>query len=870
MYSSGQAKNIIKKIIEKIPFFSTRLQSNYDKKIAFTTIFARFQDILELNNQILDLMATVSNKLSGDYIFDRNYIETSSHLMADLTAKLISNFNILTHGKYRRLNDVFRRINRDIEQELAGKLVIPETDYVIPYRSLTRDFSEVAGGKNSNTAELKNQLGLTVPHGFAITTRAFKAFLEYNNLTEKVNIILHAWRGRDKTTGQASNEIRQLIDKGKIPPDVQKAFNWGLDNLKTYSDDKKLGLAVRSSALGEDSEHSFAGQYDSFLNIFPENLGDNYKAVLSSTYSESAMEYRLQKNFSEQEVAMAAACQMQINAKASGVIYTLDPVSPERRVLLITGTWGLGAPLVSGKVYGDSFTVLRKSGHDILELDIVRKKEALVPDVKEGCIFKKVAREMQTMATLSEAQVKFLAETALAVERYFKKPQDIEWCLDQDDVFYILQARQLNIAKKISSIVDEISSVVQKYPVIFSKKGAIVQKGIALGKVFVVKDEEDLAKFPNEGAILVTHQFSPILARVVKKAHGIITDVGSPTGHMASIAREFSVPSIVNTKIATNLLTNGEEITVDAEENVIYKGRIEELSLYEFSHDNIEEYYEYRLLRRILKRISPLNLVDPKANNFNPQGCETFHDITRFIHEKAVKTLREVKFYNKRSDIPARQLDSATPLDLMMIDIGGGLKENAGSKKVRENEIACLPMAEFLKGINAPGAWDNEPMSVDFGSFMSSMTRTFSTGASSPKAIGQNLAVMSKEYVNISLRLGYHFSMIVAYISKKINNNYAYFRFNGGVTDPVRRGRRAKFIGRTLEKQGFFVDIRNDLMVARIKKISEESLKEKLYLIGKMVSFTRQLDVKMVDDDQIDLFIKKFEELELKNNEVQP
>ena len=866
MDNSNQAKNIVKKIIGKIPFFSTLLQSSHDKRLTFTTIFARFQDILELNNQILDLMATISNKLSGEYIFDRNYIESSSILMADLVAKLISNFNILTQGKYRQLNDVFRKINRDIEKELSGKLIIPETDYVIPYNSLTRDFNEVAGGKNTNIAELKNQLGAPVPHGFAITTRAFKSFLEYNGLSEKINIILHSWRGGDRTTALASSEIKALIDKGTIPPDLQKAFNWGIDNLRKYSGEKKLRLAIRSSALGEDGEHSFAGQYDSFINIFPENIGKNYKAVLASAYSVSAMEYRLQKDFSEQEVAMSVACQMLINARASGVVYTLDPVSPERKVLLITGTLGLGAPLVSGRANADSFVVLRDPGHNILELDIVRKKEALVPDKKEGCIVQEIKKEVQTMASLSEDQIKFLAKTALSIERYFKKPQDIEWSLDHDNKFYILQTRQLNIASKLSSIVDDISSVVNKYPVVFSKKGFIVQKGIALGKVFMVNTEEDLENFPNEGAILVTHQFSPILARVIKKAHGILSDIGSPTGHMASIAREFSVPSIVNTEIATSLLINGEDITIDAEDNVVYRGRIEELSLYEFSHDNVGEYYEYRLLRRILKRISPLNLIDPKANNFNPQGCETFHDIARFIHEKAVKALREVNFYNQRhSDIPARELESTIPLDLMMIDIGGGFKENAGKKKVTENEISCLPMIEFLKGVDAPGAWNNEPMSVDFGSFMSSMTRTFSTGASSPKAIGQNLAVMSEEYVNISLRLGYHFSMIVAYVSEEINNNYAYFRFNGGVTDPVRRGRRAKFIGRILEKNGFYVDVRKDLMVARIKKISKKSLNKKLYLIGELVSFTRQLDVKMVDDDHIDLFMKEFEKLELKN-----
>ncbi|MEJ2658464.1 MAG: hypothetical protein P8012_14940 [Desulfobacterales bacterium] len=150
-----------------------------------------------------------------------------------------------------------------------------------------------------------------------------------------------------------------------------------------------------------------------------------------------------------------------------------------------------------------------------------------------------------------------------------------------------------------------------------------------------------------------------------------------------------------------------------------------------------------------------------------------------------------------------------------------------------------------------PGAWDTEPMSVDFGSFMSSLTRTFSSSMATPKYVGQNLAVLSKEYVNINLRLGYHFNMIVAHINENLNDNYAYFRFTGGVTDITRRSRRAKLLAEILAKSDFRVDIRGDLVIARIKKLELEKMENKMKILGLLVAFTRQLDVKMNHEQEI-------------------
>jgi pyruvate,water dikinase len=158
-------------------------------------------------------------------------------------------------------------------------------------------------------------------------------------------------------------------------------------------------------------------------------------------------------------------------------------------------------------------------------------------------------------------------------------------------------------------------------------------------------------------------------------------------------------------------------------------------------------------------------------------------------------------------------------------------------------------MKAFLEGLTAPGMWSTAPMSVDFGSFMSSLTRTYSD--STTRFSGRNLAVLSAEYLDLNLRLGYHFNIIDAYIAEKQNDNYAYFRFLGGVTDVTRRSRRARFIGEVLERFNFRVEIRGDLVVGRIKKLDPAAMYEKVKMLGCLVAYTRQLDVQMHSDENI-------------------
>lgn len=817
---------------------------------------------MAVNNRVLELIAEANDKLGGNYIFDRQYIRSICREITELTQKLIYNLDLIAPNKYSALNNAFSQTQREIEDILAGRKGVSVKDLILPYSRIGRDFVEVVGGKNANLAQLNTFLGVRIPPGFAITTAAFYAFLEHNNLPTRIKEITASWEQGNMSLGRAASTIQGLIRSGRLPDRLKKDIGNALEELASGIPGKKIHLAVRSSAIGEDGEYTFAGQYLSLLNVSGADFADWYLRVLASTYGERAMEYRRSKGINEDEAAMAVACQVMVDAKASGVLYSLDPLSPKKERILISSTWGLGAPIVSGKIRGDRFIVDRQSPYGISEIRVVRKESRLGLSEQGGTSSYTVSRDLQTLPSITERQIEELAEIGLLTEKYFRKPQDIEFSVDQDDEIVILQSRQLNIMPHSALPSGEtLAKVIENCQILFQDHGEVAQKGIGAGKVFLARDEGDLENFP-AGAILVTKYASPLFSKVIAKASGILTDVGSAVGHMATIAREFRVPAILNTGAATQLLSDGMEITIDADDNVVYQGIIKELQNYSLSEKAIETSSEYRLLHRVLKKIEPLHLLDPTAKNFAPASCRTLHDIVRFVHEKAVEELIELN-YGRNYDLrdKAVRLEWGIPLDLVLIDIGGGLRAGAAESKVTPEQILSDPMKSLLKGLSCPGAWDGSPLSLDFGSFMSSLTKTFSTELADPKYTGLNLAVVSEEYANVSLRLGYHYTVIDAYLSENVIDNYVYFRFFGGVTDEERRSRRAKLLGKILQNHDFRIKQQGDLVVARIKRFESQSMRERLYLLGLLVGFSRQLDVKMSSEQRVNDYVEKFNTL---------
>lgn len=826
------------------------------KPSSFAILFGEFQQILELNNQVLELIAQANDTLGGDYIFDRQHVRTMSSEISDRVEKLIFTLESIAPKKYRELHHAFQRISAAIEGDMAGRFTCPVPDFVLPYSDINRNLVEAVGGKNAFLAEISSGVGLKIPAGFAITTAAYLEFIRINGLEPKISSILQHWHQGTVSVASASAEIQGIILKGKLPAKLEKDMGQALEHLAGKRVLKKLYIAVRSSAFGEDGERTFAGQYSSSLNVKATDLTKTYLQILASAYGEKALTYRQSIGFDEGEVAMAVACQEMIDSQISGVLYTVNPSHPEKKKMMISATWGLGAPVVSGRANADSFVVTRSTPHQISDVNLVRKEKSLTLQKNGGTKEQAVNSDLQSKACLSNAQIGKIAESGLMIEKYFKCPQDIEFTLNRQGELVILQARRLAIAASTTVKPAALTELKNKYPVLLQGQGETAQKGVGIGPVFLMMWEEDLQHFPT-GAILVARHATPLLAKVLPRAAAIITDVGSTTGHLATIAREFRVPCLLNTGQGTKVLKHGQDITVDTEEKIIYQGVVKELQDYTLTEYDIAETEEYRLLRRVLRKIEPLNLLDPAEKNFVPAACRTLHDITRFVHEKAVSELIDHNYYHNHDlRTMSGKLDWSIPIDLVMIDIGGGLKKKRHDDGlINLDEVLSVPMAAMLAGLAHPKAWNNEPMSVDIGSFMSSLTRTFSPELAAPENVGRNLAVVSDCYANVSLRLGYHFTMIDAYLTDNINDNYAYFRFFGGVTDSTRRSRRAQFLGQVLASQDFRVEIHDDLVVARIKKLDKTNLRKRLYLLGLLIGFTRQLDVKMVSDQSIKEYI---------------
>ncbi len=824
--------------------------------VPFRILFAEFKKSLELNNRILDLIADANDKLSGDYIFDGAYIQATCRELSDLMRQLIGTINLLTRHKYSGLYSSFHLIEGEISALLHGQVLGQVKDLVLSYRDISRDLIDSVGGKNAHIAEIGKLTGIRIPYGFAITTAAFSMFLAENNLQDDILAVRKQWRQREIAAEEAAQKLQHFILDADVPPKLEKEILASAKRMARRYNYSTPCFAVRSSAIGEDESSSFAGQYLSRLNISLDELPQAYKEVLASLFAPEALEYRLEMDFRTHEIMMAVACQLMIPARASGVMYTYDPVRPERETMIVNSAWGLGAPIVAGEVPSDHFILDRQPPNEVLESQIVSKDEAVFLQGSHGMGVDRVAEDLRTAPSLTDQQLRELARIGIQLEKYFKRPQDIEFAVDQEDKIIILQARQLRLQQQREPRASDLADLGNRYPVLLRGRGIAAMEGVATGPAWVSAAGRALNDFPM-GGILVARHATPQLARVIQRAAGFITDIGATTGHLATVAREFRVPALFNTENGTEVIADGEVITLDTESLTVYKGAVQELQYYAIQEEPIEEMYEYRLLRRVLKKIEPLNLTDPAADNFTPRACRTYHDLTRFVHEKAVETIIDLNFYHAHhKDSQAGQLLWEYPLDLILIDVGGGI-EGEHSEGVRPEQISSVPMQALLRGMSYPGMWDMAPAGVDFSSFMSSLTRTTSVRSTAPEDVGRNLAVVSAEYTNINFRLGYHYTVIDAFISENILDNHIYFRFSGGVTETIRRSRRTRLLARILSYYDFLCEVHGDIVVGRLKKTDRERMLHRLFLLGLLVGFTRQLDIKMVSEETIDIFFNQ-------------
>ncbi len=445
-----------------------------------------------------------------------------------------------------------------------------------------------------------------------------------------------------------------------------------------------------------------------------------------------------------------------------------------------------------------------------------------------------------------------LTETAMVLERMLGAAVEMRWSGGLAP--RVLRARPLPV-KKTTGV--DVAACLARATVL-CQGGQPVQSGVAAGQAAHVREDSNPGAFPL-GAVAVARTASPRLAPILRRAAAIVTEQGSAAGHLATVARELRLPAVFGAPEALRRIPHGTEITVDAAEGRVYAGVLDELLRFSAEGGLIPSDPEYRTLRRLLRFIMPLHLTDPEAAEFSPEGCRTMHDLLHYCHERAVDELAH--FQDRRPELGAirsRRLRLDLPLAVRVLDIGRGLDSAAGDHPGPE-DVRSLPFIHFLRGLTQSRAWDAEGARLGLGDIVASLPQTTRLLQAGADTLEESLAVIDQDYLNLSLRTGYHFSVVDALIGPDQSRNHVSFRFGGGAAGGKGRERRARFVGGVLERMDFRVTRTGDLVAGRLKLVDAEDMHEALRTLGCLTAFCRQQDTAMRSDADVDRLAAAFD-----------
>ncbi|MBI3133972.1 MAG: phosphoenolpyruvate synthase [Bacteroidetes bacterium] len=464
-------------------------------------------------------------------------------------------------------------------------------EFILRYNQITLTDLPKVGGKNASLGEMFKNLhsqGILIPDGFAVTSDAYWFFLNENNLHDKLEKELNKLDTTDfKNLAEVSLAAHKLIEGGLMPGLLKQSITAAYTDLCEQAG-QLLKVAVRSSATAEDLPGaSFAGQQETYLNISgPESVVNAYKLCLASLFTERAIKYRFDQGFKHMDVALSVGVQQMVRSDAgcSGVLFTLEPESGFKDVVVVNGIWGLGENIVQGTVDPDEFIVFKPA--------LLHQKKSIISKKLGGKLktmiytdhlnhhpasnITNVATpvEKQNQFILTDEEVEQLAKWALIIEKHYKCAMDIEWAKDGfTSKIYIVQARPETVHSNKTD-----PHLIYSYAL--KEKGTVLTKGIALGSKIatghakILKDPKDAAEL-QQGDILITDITNPDWDPIMKKAAAIVTNKGGRTSHAAIVAREMGVVAVVGTGNATTVIQDGQTITVSCAEGkngVIYDG----------------------------------------------------------------------------------------------------------------------------------------------------------------------------------------------------------------------------------------------------------------------------------------------------------
>jgi len=424
--------------------------------------------------------------------------------------------------------------------------------------------------------------------------------------------------------------------------------------------------------------------------------------------------------------------------------------------------------------------------------------------------------------------------------------------MDEAGKIWIVQSRALALADSAST---KSKSRVKQDPLLSG--GRSVYPGRVSGAAHLVSEPRALGTTP-VGAILFLRKASPEIVGVFSRICGLVAEIGNLTGHAAALLREAKIPAVFQMTGAFEKLRNGDTVSLDAVQPRVYAGRL-------WPPRTIENGVEIRSKNGadpISERLLTLHLVDPRGSNFRPSGCKSAHDVLRFCHEKAIDAMFEVgdSALESGAGRSSRKLRTSAPLNLYVLDLGGGLALAApAATEVTPEEIVSRPFRALWRGITHEDVSWRREIPASLGDLASVLTTSLSAGSDASRALGDiSYLLVADEYMNFNSRLAYHFSLVDACVSDTPSNNYISFRFAGGGAEYYRRHLRARFIEACLSRYGFVVDRRGDLVNAWFKKAPAPETEANLDILGRLIACSNQLDMYMASDAVMKWYVEQF------------
>ncbi len=806
--------------------------------------YVSFRELLSLNNECLELIAG----LQEDLHFVPPLRDILRTRIADLYQKLtqtISALERLTGDSFAQLRKAIADQQNEIDRYISLRQESAAPELSMWLADVDAGMAGEVGGKAAALAEIKNRLGLPVPDGYVLSAQAYRQFCGIPLWSQ----IRDATHNLDLNNLDALRSICASLQAEVVAAPLPRAIEVAVSGRARILQPAHQGFAVRSSAVGEGGEKTFAGQFLSLINIPAGEVVEAYKQVVAGRFSERALFYRLSAGLPEVETPMPVLFLGVVSAKVSGITYTRDPNDPKRDVLWITATRGLGLDIASGLVPADLFVVDRKRPHALIEQNIVRKEEEIVLAPGGGVARRGLSEEEANAPSLTPAEVAWAAEFALAIDSHFRVPQDIEWAVDEYGKFWILQSRPLALGSAAPS---KVKGRAHEEPLLAG--GRTVYPGRVSGHAYLAGDPKALGNTP-EGAILFLRRASPEIVQVFPRIAGVVAEWGNIAGHAAALLREAKIPAVFQLKGAFERLHDGDAVSLDAVQGRVYAGsfwppRAREDSFGEQQRKSTDP---------ISERLLNLHLLEPSGANFRPGGCKSAHDILRYCHEKAVETMFALHDSElERGPERTRKLLASVPINLHVLDLGGGLSPQARGEEVRPEEILSRPFQALWRGINHPGVTWTRQMPATLSDLASVMASSLSQSAAT-RALGEaSYLLVADEYMNLNSRLAYHFSLVDACLSDVPGTNYISFRFAGGGAQRPRRDLRACFLEACLGHYGFVVDRRGDLVNAWFKKAPADLTDANLDILGRLMACSSQLDMYMTGHAVMLWYVEQF------------